>query len=102
MARRRPTFDDFKARALKNPKVKAEYDALAAAYAVKRGLIAMRKAKGMTQEDVASLLGTRKSNISRLESMNSDVSPRLKTVESYARALGYRMTIKFEPERAKR
>jgi DNA-binding XRE family transcriptional regulator len=100
--RRRTTLDELEARALKNPAVKAEYDALAAAYAVKRGLIAMRKAKGMTQEDVASLLGTRKSNISRLESVNSDVSPRLKTVESYARALGYRMTIKFERERAKR
>ena len=68
----------------------------------KRNMIAMRKAKGFTQEDMANLLGTRKSNISRLESVNTDSSPRLATVEAYARALGHRVRITFGPDPAKR
>ena len=97
----RPTLKDFKDEALKNPDVKAAYDEAAPAYAMKRDMIAMRKAKGFTQEDMANLLGTRKSNISRLESVNTDSSPRLATVEEYARVLGYRIRIEFEPNPAK-
>jgi DNA-binding XRE family transcriptional regulator len=88
----------LKAQAFKNPEVKAAYEELAPAYAMKRDMIAMRKARGLTQEDMANLLGTRKSNISRLESVNNDISPRLATVAEYARVLGYRMKIQFEPE----
>ncbi len=50
---------------------------------------------------MAELLGTQKSNISRLESVNSEVSPRLATVEEYARVLGYRMKVEFEPAASK-
>ncbi len=96
MADQRPTFKAFKKEALRNPDVKAAYDELAPAYAMKRDMIAMRKAKGFTQEDMANLLGTRKSSISRLESVNSENSPRLSTVEEYARVLGYRLKIEFE------
>lgn len=93
----RPTFKSFKTKALKNPDVKATYDEVAPAYAMKRDMIAMRTAAGKTQEQMAELLGTKKSNISRLESVNSDVSPRLATVEEYARVLGYRVKVEFEP-----
>lgn len=99
---KRPTFESFRKKALKDPAVKAEYDALAPTYSMKRDMIAMRKAKGLTQEDMANLLGTRKSNISRLESVTSDISPRIATVEQYARVLGYRMRVEFEPEKTKR
>lgn len=97
----RPTFRAFKDEALKNPHVKAAYNEAAPAYAMKRDMIAMRKAKGFTQEDMANLLGTKKSNISRLESVNTDSSPRLATIEDYARVLGYRVKIAFEPNPAK-
>lgn len=46
---------------------------------------------------MADLLGTKRSNISRLESVNSEVSPRLATVEEYAKALGYTIKVEFEP-----
>jgi DNA-binding XRE family transcriptional regulator len=96
MAELRPPFKTFKREALENPEVKAVYDELAPAYVMKRNMIAMRKAKGFTQEDMANLLGTRKSSISRLESVNSENSPSLATVEEYARVLGYRLKIEFE------
>ena len=98
----RPPFKAFRDKALKNAEVKAAYDELSPVYAMKRAMIAMRKAKGFTQEDMATLLGTKKSNISRLESVSSESSPRLVTVEEYARVLGYRVTVTFEPESTKR
>ncbi len=97
----RPTFKNFKDEALRDQAVKTAYDEAAPAYAMKRDMIAMRKSKGFTQEDMANLLGTKKSNISRLESVNTDSSPRLATVEQYARVLGYRLKIAFEPDSAK-
>jgi DNA-binding XRE family transcriptional regulator len=97
MTHKRPTFDTFKQKALKDPDVKAEYDALSTAFDMKRQMIALRKGAGVTQEQMAALLGTKKSNISRLESLNSSISPRLATVEDYAHALGYSVKIAFEP-----
>ena len=64
---------------------------------MKRRMIALRKAAGLTQAQMAELLGTKKSNISRLESVSSDISPRLATVEEYARVLGYSIKVEFEP-----
>lgn len=97
----RPTLERFRKKALKNPAVKAEYDALSAAFEMKRQMIAMRKKAGLTQEQMAELLGTKKSNISRLENISSDISPRLATVEDYARVLGYTVKVAFEPESSK-
>jgi DNA-binding XRE family transcriptional regulator len=92
----RKTFEQFRKKALKKPGVKAEYEALGPAFEMKRQMIALRKAAGLTQEEMAERLGTKKSNISRLESVGSDVSPRLSTVEEYARALGYQVKVEFE------
>ncbi|MBX3617105.1 helix-turn-helix transcriptional regulator [Nitrosomonas sp.] len=97
MTTKRPTFDKFQQTALQDPEVRAEYDALSMAFEMKRQMIALRKKAGVTQEQMADLLGTKKSNISRLESLHSNVSPRLATVEDYARALGYSVKIQFEP-----
>jgi len=96
MSKRR-TFEQFREKALKKPSVRQEYDALGPAFDMKRKMIAMRKAAGLSQEQMAGLLGTQKSNISRLESLNSEVSPRLSTVEQYAKALGYSVKVDFEP-----
>lgn len=93
----RKTFEQFRKKALRKPGVKAEYDALAPAFEMKRQMIALRQAAGLTQEQMADRLGTKKGNISRLESVSSEVSPRLSTLEEYARVLGYHVKVKFEP-----
>ncbi len=94
----RPSFEDFKKEALAQPGVKADYEKLAPAYDLRRKLIAIRLAAGFTQEQMADALKTQKSNISRLENLNSKISPTLSTIERYANAVGYRLEINFVPE----
>ncbi len=92
----RPTMREFRKKALSDPHVKAAYVSLSAAFEMKSRMIAMRKKAGLTQEQMAERLGTKKSNISRLENINSGISPRLATVEDYARVLGYSVRVEFD------
>jgi len=89
------TFKDFKTKALKNAKVATEYDALTPEYEIKKKLIAMRKSAGLTQEKLAEIMGTKKSNISRLESFKSTNSPKISTLMEYARATGHELRVDF-------
>jgi len=93
MKANRPTFKNFKDKALKNPEVKTEYDALAPLFNIKKQLVAARLSKGVTQEQIALKIGTSKSNISRLESLNNTYMPNLGTLMKYAEALGLRLDI---------
>lgn len=94
----RPTLKDFKTKALANPEVAKEYQELAPAYTLRKKLIKIRKDAGLTQEELAEILHTKKSNISRLENVNSKISPKLSTIEQYARAVGYKIEINFVPQ----
>jgi DNA-binding XRE family transcriptional regulator len=89
----RPTLQSFKEKALKNREVKAEYDALSPLFSIKKQLVAARLSKGMTQDQIAQKIGTSKSNISRLESLNNTYMPNLGTLMKYAEALGLRLDI---------
>ena len=93
----RPTFASFKEKALAAPEIKAEYVKLAPAYQLRKNLIAIRQQAGLTQEELAEILHTKKSNISRLENVNNTTSPKLSTIENYAKAVGYKLNISFEP-----
>jgi DNA-binding helix-turn-helix protein len=91
----RPTFEDFKAKALEKDEVKKEYDRLEIGFELKLKLIKIRKAANLTQEEMASRMNTSKSNISRLESLNSKISPTISTLNAYANAAGYRLDVNF-------
>lgn len=93
----RPTLKDFKNKSLGNSDVAEEYNRLSSAYSLRKQLIKIRKEAGLTQEEMAGILHTQKSNISRLENVNSQVSPKLSTIEEYAKALGYKLEINFVP-----
>ena len=93
----RPSFKDFKAQQMRDPAFREAYDALEDGVQLKRQMIAMRKAAGLTQREVAERLGTKAGNISRLESLSATHSPSMATVESYARVLGFSMKVRFEP-----
>ena len=94
---KRPTYSVFKKKALNIPEVREAYGRLAPDYAIRKKLIALRKKAGLTQEELATLLHTKKSNISRLENIETDNSPRLSTIKEYAAAVGYQMKIDFVP-----
>ncbi|MFH1217688.1 MAG: helix-turn-helix transcriptional regulator [Pseudomonadota bacterium] len=94
----RPSLKEFKKKALSDPEVKKEYVRLSAAYELRKQLIKIRKEAGLTQEELAEILHTNKSNISRLENVNSKISPKLSTIEEYAKAAGYRLEINFVPQ----
>ena len=91
------TFKEFKENALSNSDVKKEYDALTPAYEIRKKLIRIRKEAGLSQEEMAKILHTKKSNISRLENVNSKISPKLSTIENYAKAIGYSLEVNFVP-----
>ena len=93
----RPSLTEFKKKALSKPSVNKEYQSLAPAYALRKRLIALRQEAGLTQEQIATVLHTQKSNISRLENANSVNSPKLSTIQQYAQAVGYDVEIKFIP-----
>ena len=95
----RPTFKDFKKKALKDKGVAKEYEALKTEYALREQLIKMRQAAGLTQEQIAERMGTKKTSISRLESVSAAHSPRLETLAKYAEAAGFELDIRFKPER---
>ena len=61
-------FEKLKARLLADPKVKAEYDALAPEFEISAELIAARLRAGLSQADLAARMGTSQSTIARLES----------------------------------
>jgi len=56
-----------------------------------------REQAGLTQEQVAERLSTKKSAISRIE--NSAGSMRLSTLERYARAIGWHLSLDLQPPR---
>lgn len=87
----------FKQKALKDKEVKKEYDALTGEFMLARALIKARSKAKMTQEDVAEIMHTSKSNISRLESLDTPNLPNLATLIKYAAAVGCELQIKLTP-----
>lgn len=84
----------LKKRLLADPKIKAEYEALASEFAVARELIAARLRAGLTQEQLAEKMHTTQSTIARLESGRT--LPSLRTLSRYAEATGSRAVVRLE------
>src|SRR5688500_6497922 len=98
----RPSHSSFVTKALKNPEVKAEYDSLMLEYQVVSEFIRARKRTRKTQQEVAELMETTASVISRIENAGSKKhhSPSLETLRRYADAIGCRLEIKLKPMRS--
>jgi DNA-binding XRE family transcriptional regulator len=86
---------DLKTRLLKNPEVRAEYEAADAEYSVIEALIRARTGANLSQSELARRLGTTQSAIARLEGGN--VSPSLSTLRRYAEATGSRLQVDIVP-----
>src|SRR5258708_16278733 len=77
-------FEKLKARLLANPKVKAEYDALAPEFEIAAELLRARLRAGLSQAELAERMSTSQSTIARLESGQTLPSPN--TPLRYAKA----------------
>jgi DNA-binding XRE family transcriptional regulator len=87
-------FKDAKKEILSNHEVKDLYDSLEEKYILIEALIQARAEAGLTQEELASRIGTTQSAIARLES--GSTMPSLKTLFKYAKATGMKPIITFE------
>jgi transcriptional regulator with XRE-family HTH domain len=94
------TLKQFKARVLAKPEVRKAYDELADEFAFLDEVLKARASSGLTQAEVATLVGTTQSAIARLESPTSSHSPSVGTLQKYARALGFKVEIRFVPDAA--
>ena len=86
-------FEKFKARLLANPKVKAEYDALAPEFEISAELLRARLRSGLSQAELAARMGTSQSAVARLES--GQTLPSTKTLLRYAKATGSRFHVRL-------
>jgi predicted XRE-type DNA-binding protein len=90
----RPSFKDFKAESLRDPKVKIEYDALEAEFELMSQMIAARKLRKLSQADVARLLQTKQPAIARLEA-GGCFKTSIEKLYQYANVLGYHLQVRL-------
>jgi len=84
-------YTKFKVKALKEPAVKAEYDALAPEYSVITSIIEHRQKRGWSQLKLAEVVGTKQPVISRLE--RGDGNPTLHFLQRVADALEIKLEV---------
>lgn len=84
---------------MKDPAFKTAYDALEEDYQLLHEMLQARKHAGLTQEQVATRMGTKAPAIARLEStsLQNHHSPSLNTLRKYAHAVGCMLEIHFKP-----
>ena len=88
-------WKEFLAEQLKDPEIKAEWDALEPEFTIIQAIINARKNTGLTQKQLSERTGIAQADISRLE--NGNANPSLNTLKRLAKALGMTLKIEFTP-----
>jgi ribosome-binding protein aMBF1 (putative translation factor) len=83
----------------KDPKYRAEYDALEEEFALVKALIRARSRADISQEELARRMHTTQPAVARLE--GGHVNTTIATLRRYAAATGTRLKISFEPKEAR-
>jgi DNA-binding XRE family transcriptional regulator len=86
-------WSNAKTTILKNKEVQDELKKNEADYKIIEEIIMARREKNLTQKDLAKLIGTRQSNISRLESGN--YNPSLDFLNKIAHAVGKELVVRI-------
>src|ERR1700687_1819253 len=91
------THKELVGKMLKEPAVKAEYDAQAEEFALLDELLKARRQSGLTQAEVAARMGTKTPAVARLEAGGGSRrhSPSVATLRKYAHAVGCRLEIRL-------
>ncbi|MBQ8633356.1 MAG: helix-turn-helix transcriptional regulator [Lachnospiraceae bacterium] len=88
------SFDTIKNELMKDDEFRSEYEKLQPRYEIISQIIEARKEQNMTQAELAKLVGTQKSNISRLEGGN--YNPSLDFLIKVAASLGKELKIQLQ------
>ncbi|WP_109486170.1 helix-turn-helix domain-containing protein [Occallatibacter savannae] len=86
-------YEELKGRLLANPKVKAEYDALAPEFEIASELLRARLRAGLSQAELAAKMKTSQSTIARLES--GQTLPSTKTLLRFAEATKSKIQVRL-------
>lgn len=87
------SLQKLKEKALQNEAVRREYDVLSEEYDLVDQLLKMRTAAGLTQDELAKRMGTKRSNISRLECGNTN--PSWNMLKKYAQNCGFDISMQY-------
>ena len=87
------SYKDYKDKALRNPEVKAEYDALQPEYDLIQAMIDARTSQNITQKELSKITGITQADISRIE--NGTRNPSLAMVKRIAAGLGMQLRLEF-------
>ncbi len=85
--------NDIKKTLFEDKELKNEYDEMSPIYELKKEIIRLRIEKGLSQKELANLMGTKQSAISRLE--NGSYNPSVEFLNRIAHTLGKKLHISF-------
>jgi len=88
-------WKEFLTEQLKEPAIRAEWDAMEPEFAIVQAIIDARKSAGLTQKQLSERTGINQSEISRLET--GEANPSLKTLKRLAAAMNTTLLIDFLP-----
>lgn len=94
------SYRDYKEKALQNPEVKEEYDALEPEYDIIQAMISARVDQNITQKELSARTGITQADISRIE--NGTRNPSLSMVKRLAEGLGMQLKLEFVPTSVKK
>ncbi|WP_370327227.1 helix-turn-helix domain-containing protein [Euzebya sp.] len=89
----RKSWDEIKAARAESPERGRGYEKAGRAIRLAGEIRALREARGLSQQQLAEMVGTTQSAIARLE--GGHVSPNLKTLDRIADALGVELSLRF-------
>jgi len=88
-------WKEFLNEELKNPELRAEYEALEPEFEIVRAMLIARRDAGLTQTQLAAKTGIDQSDISRIES--GDANPSLNTLKRLAAGMDMKLKLVFLP-----
>ena len=88
-------WKEFLNEQLKDPEIRAEWDAMEPEFVIVQAIINARKNTGLTQKQLSERTGIAQADISRLE--NGNANPSLNTLKRLAAAMDMTLKIEFTP-----
>lgn len=89
-------YSEYKKKALEDPEVRREYEALQPEYDIIQALINGRKERQLTQKELSEITGITQADICRIE--KGTRNPSLNMVKRLAEGLGMQLRLELVPQ----